>query len=285
MSEAVADLYTNVLHKNLKQYASWPVDSLIRLGDYGLVEGDQFNYVGNIAQLGIPLKDASSPVNIVFEYKSAGVAQTKINAGVSGNVPGTSIGANVKTELKFATENSIYFRSIKLVYSRIDNFAEVSAAIMKQFEAGSWNGSYAFVHNLFQSGGTTIIVTNGNNATIEIEASVKGLQQFDLADASAGLTSTDNGYVGFKVIAGDKLVPLFGLAKVKPRFSWLPFLGGETVKPMMVERASPGQQEGLPDAGALPGHLIVHQKPHITPEMAKAVGKSVDEVFQVGEIE
>jgi hypothetical protein len=285
MSAAIADLYTSLLHKHLKQYAAWPVDSLIRLGDYGFVEGDQFKYVGNITQLGIPCKVESSPVKIVFEYKSRGVAENKIHAGASGSVPGTSISADVKMELKFATEDSLYFRSIRLTYSRIDNFAEVSAAILKQFEAGNWNGSFAFVHNLFQSGGTTIIVTNGNNATIEIEAKVKGLPQFDLADASVGLTSTDNGYVGFKVIADDKLVPLFGLAKVKPRFSWFPFLGGQTVRPMLVDRAPSGQDKSQPDAGALPGHVIVHQKPHITPEMATAVGKSVDEMFQVGEIE
>src|SRR3954453_3728520 len=133
MSEAVAELYTRLLHENLKQYAAWPVGSSLRLGDYGTIDGHTFKRIDNITtQFKIPCKDAISPVNLVFEYKSAGVAETKLNAGASVSIPGANISGSLKTELKFASNNSLYFRSIRLMYSHIDNFAEVSSAILEK---------------------------------------------------------------------------------------------------------------------------------------------------------
>src|SRR6185369_4017064 len=95
-----------------------------------------------------------------------------------------------RTTLKFAKGNSVYFRSIKLRYERIDNFAEVGQAIMRKFEEGTWRGNHAFVHDLFKSAGTTIIVSSNDGAIIEIEAEAKGVEQIDLADASAKLKRT-----------------------------------------------------------------------------------------------
>ena len=283
MSDALADVYTDAVHDELKQYAAWPIGTPIQLGDYGTIEGSIFKRIDNIrSQFKISYTPVSSPVNIVFEFKSVGVEENKVRAGGSVAVPGTSIGGNAKTELKFANGNSVYFRSIRLTLTHIDNFADVSRAIMEKFAAGEWSGSFAFVHSLFKSGGTTIIVSKADNAAIDIEAQVKGLDQFDLADANAGLMSMHDRNVGINVLASDKLVPLFSLAQVKPRFSWFPFLGERSVKTMVTDKLA--IDKVAPEAGALPGHLLVNSKPQISPEMATNAGKTIDEVFQVTEI-
>jgi len=281
MSEQLADVYTDTIHRNLKQYAPWPVDTLIRLGDYGRIEGRQFKRIDNIArEIGIECRPAESTVNLVFEFKSAEVEEINISAAAAGGTAPAS--AKAKATLKFAKRNSVYFRSIKLKYERIDNFAEVSRAIMRRFEEGKWRGNHVFVHDLFKSGGTTIIVSSSDGAMIELEAGAKGIVQFDLADASAKLKHTHDVNVGLKVIAGDHLVPLFGLAQIRPRFRWLPFLGGRLVQPMLAKRIVSDETDQT--SGTIPGHVVVNLKPEISPEIAKDLGKSVDEVFQVEEI-
>jgi hypothetical protein len=283
MSDPLADTYTDAIHTNLKQYASWPVDSGVGLGDYGWIEGSQFNKIGNITRdFGIKVDEAPSPVRLVFEFKSAGIDETSLKAGASGSAPGTPINVNATAALKFAHSNSVYFRSIKLTYNRIDNFAAVGSAIMEKFNAGVWKGNHAFIHSLFKSGGTTIIVSNHDGAEIEIEAGAKGADQIDLADANLQLRSTHDRNVGLKVIASDKLVPLFGLAKVQPRWWWFPFLGGRSVETMLV--APPGAAGGPEASGHLPGHILINTNPELSPDLAKDLGKSVEEIFQVGEI-
>ena len=101
---------------------------------------------------------------------------------------------------------------------------------MEKFKNKEWNGKFAFVHDLFHSGGTTVIISSSDNAAIDIEAGAKGLEQIDLADGSANLSSVHDVNVGLKVIANrvddierDKLVPLFSLSAVRPLFQWFPF--------------------------------------------------------------
>jgi hypothetical protein len=283
MSEQLANVYTDAVHHNLKQYAPWPVDALIRLGDYGRIEGSQFKRIDNIAtEFGIECKPVESAVNLVFEFKSAEVEEININAAAAADGGPASVSAKARATLKFAKRNSVYFRSIQLRYERIDNFAEVNQAIMRRFEEGKWRGNHAFVHDLFKSAGTTIIVSSSDGAIIEIEAGAKGIVQIDLADASAKLKHTHDLNVGLKVIAGENLVPLFGLAQIRPRFRWLPFLGGRTVQPMIAKRLVTDEIEQT--SGAIPGSVVVNLKPELSPQIAKDLGKSVDEIFQVEEI-
>jgi hypothetical protein len=280
MSDDLADIYTDELHRNLKQYAAWPVDSLLQLGDYGILEGRRFKRIGNIkSDFKIRCIAAKSPVNLIFDYKSSGVAVTNVKAGVTAGPSGTSTTANAKTALSFKDSNSIYFRSIRQTYSRVDNFAAVGKALMKAFSAGDWPGSYLFVHDLFTSKGTTIVVSSSSGAEIEIEAGARAVEQIDLADANAKLSVTREVNVGLQVLASDKLVPLFGLAGVRPRFRWLPFLGGRTVKPLLTARP---EEDSL--NAPLPGHVLANMNPEISPETAKDLGKKAEELFQVQEI-
>jgi hypothetical protein len=284
MSNSLADAYTDAIHFHLKQFAAWPVDSGISLGDYGRLEGSQFQKIGNISKdLRINYeKGKPSLVNLVFEYKSAGISETNLKAAASASAPGTPASVNATSTLSFANGHSVYFRSIKLKYEQIDNFATVSSAILKGFEKGTWDGTHVFVHTLFRSGGTTIIISAHAGATIEIEAGAKGVQQIDLADVSLKLKSTHETNVGLRVIASDKLVPLFGLAKIRPRIRWLPFLGGKTVQTMLA--ANPAAAGGAQSSGQLPGHVVAAANPNLSPDLAKELGKGFEDVFQVEEL-
>jgi hypothetical protein len=287
MTTGLDSVYTRAVHQRLKQFATWPVGSLISLGDYGTLEDERFKRLGNIQDdFGIECKGVESPVRMVFDFKSAEVEETSIKAGAKASEGSGLASANAKALLKFGKGDSIYFRSIKLSYSRIDNFSEVRQGIMQKFKTKEWNGKYAFVHDLFHSGGTTVIISSSDDAVIEIEAGVKGLEQIDLADGSAKLSSVHDVNVGLKVIANkvddidrDKLVPLFSLSAVRPRFWWFPFLGGRTVKPMMADLT--GQDNKNPVAGALSGRLLASLDQEVSPGMAEDVGKDIEEVFDV----
>jgi hypothetical protein len=202
MSEALADVYTTAVHHNLKQYATWPIGSLLQVGDYGTLQGTMFNRIGNIAdaRFKIKCKEAQSPARLVFEFKSAEIEETKLRAGASANVTGTPATVNAKATLNFAKSNSVYFRSTRLSYMRLDNFADVSQAIMDAFKKGAWDGNLVFIQDLFISKGTTVIISISDGATIDIEATAKGIEQIDLADVNAGLSFTHDRNVGLKVI-------------------------------------------------------------------------------------
>jgi len=285
MIDPLANVYTDAVHSNLKQYATWPIGALVKLGDYGRVEGTRFQRKGNIYDdFGIQLEPDESPVGLVFDFQSVGIDETKAKARASGSAGAGSAAAIAKATLKFANSNSVYFRSIRLTYSRIDNFSAVSKAIMEKFKAGSWEGSNAFVHDLFSSGGTTVIVSTSANAVIDIEAGVKGLEQIDLADANAKLSSTHSVNVGLKVIANkvedsfcDQLVPLFSLSGVRPRFSWFPFLGEKSVRTLLSNKITP--DVGAPAAGALPGRMAASMEREVSPKIAADVRKEIGEVY------
>jgi hypothetical protein len=137
------------------------------------------------------------------------------------------------------------------------------------------------VQSLFESDGTTVLISTNAGASIEIEAAANAAPPIDLADASLGLTITSENNVGLAAIATPGLTPLLSLSQIRPRNRWLAWLGlgGQEMRPLAI----------APDAGF---GAFTMRSPPATPdnaelrhEIAKELGKPVDELFQVVELE
>lgn len=279
MGSDLAKVYTSSVHDQLRLYGAWPIGEEIGLGDYGKLEGDRFVRRGNIAKdYGITVTPAASDVKLSFEFKSSGIAETRFN--VDGSSGQGGVGASAAVKVTFANEDSVYFRSIDLTHHCVDNLTDVNRRIMEAFKLESWDGKNVFIHSLFQSGGTTILISSSSDGSIELEAAGKGLLELDLANASAGLVVKSEKNVGLKVIAEGDLSPLLSLSAVRPKNRWLALLGlsGKSVQPLLQTTLTRAVSHPLP------GDLISNLDPEISPSIASDLGRDVDDVFQVVEI-
>src|SRR5690349_20796663 len=132
--------YTKTIHENLRQYATWPIGSDLGLGDYGLLDGHWFIKYGNINDLSITYKPWQSETDLSFEFKSSGIEEARIKAAASAESGAAATKASVRVH--FSSDDSVYFRSIRLTYSCFENFPQVAAEVMKGFEQGKWDGKW-----------------------------------------------------------------------------------------------------------------------------------------------
>lgn len=283
MTTSLADVYASAVHDHLRLFANWPIGTERRLGDYGYLDGDIFVQEGNLfddPELGIALQARTSPAEVVFRFKSAGVSVSRLDTAATGSVaaPGE---AKASVSIQFERGNSVYFRSIKLRHLCIDNLPAVNAAILARFAQGKWDGSRVIVQGVFASEGTTILVSSKRKASIQIDAALQTNTPLDLADASAGLSVRSEKDVGLTAVAATGLSPLMTLAGVRPNNRWLAWLGlaGQRVRPLTAT------QDAEPNLVELLANPRIARTSVPGPELASELGKPVEEVFQVVELD
>jgi hypothetical protein len=271
------DFYTKLVYEEWGAYASWPIGSKINLGDYGRLDGYRFVVEGNIKDFGVNVTGFKSKVNLFFELKSSGVKEMRTKGEIVVNDDTKFV-----SRITFQEEESIYFRSIKLNYNCINNIAEVNRKIIGNFKNGTWDGKWAFVSSLFESGGTTIIISNNKGASIEVEANASA-GKIDLADADIQFFVKSEENIGVKIIANRGLIPLLHLSQIRPRIKFLSFLGfdNRTVQPLLLST----RDEIEPvHSIELPGHEITKFDTEISPKVAERLEKDIDDVFHIIEI-
>ena len=83
----LADIYSESIHNNLRMYAAWPIDTPLNLGDFGTLEGQLFQRLGNLKErYNIEVKSLSSNSSVHYDFKSAGLVETTMYAKGDINV-------------------------------------------------------------------------------------------------------------------------------------------------------------------------------------------------------
>ena len=166
MDEQLGLKYAAAMRAGLRLYAAWPFGIELKIGDYGRLTGDLFVKQGHIHDLiSTQLSTDAVPAAVEFNYSSEGVETFQPRATVAG------AGAELSAKVTFEKTESIYFRSIKLQQEWLKGLHQVAAEIMKSFKEGKWDGQWVFIHSLFRSDGTTLLINRGDNAYIEFQGS------------------------------------------------------------------------------------------------------------------
>jgi hypothetical protein len=274
--------YCAATKDNLHFFGVWPPGSPVELGSYGTLQGAVFNALGSIeTKFGIAVRPRPLSPRLQFEFKSTGVTQT--NVAVNMFADGTPAGGSSRamTKLEFKNGGSVFFRTKDAIYTTIANIDEVNNAVMAKFSVGEWDGTYAFVHGFYRAGGTTIIISNEENAQIELEGDVTGGGQLNIADSDAKVSSKSDRDIALNIVAKPGLIPLACLSQIRPRNKWLALLGwSEKHSQPLMATSSEGTQ------GMLTSDTPLTQlRPLISPDVAQAVNCSVDDLYHVIEIE
>lgn len=267
--DSIAESYTSTLHEKLKFFASWPNNMLVQLGDYGTLQGALFAKTGNLGSdfnINIVPDIQSGAVNNVFEHKSGGIKEIQLNADAS------TIQADACVRLEFGSANSLYFKALKSTYSGLKNRAEVDLEILRRYNNDLWDAKLVVVISVIKATATTILISEGKGASVEISGRATTTEGINLVDASAGLSIRSDKHMGLKILASNGLTPLFGLARVKPRTLWEFIVG----KDQRIEQGFFGA-EGL----GISGDVIPSQ---IAKAIIKDSGKSLVELFEFSDL-
>src|SRR5712691_11549941 len=171
---SLVDIYTTAVHDNLRPLrANWEPTQPIKLGDFGILDGEAFQRIGNIADqklnIGKVIKDEIGDQKI---FSSRGNTTLAFHAkGSSANDPAVTVNANI--EISFSAEDAAFFNAAACSYSIVGDKAALGAQIMKAHDAGSWQREWAVVTDLVTAKSTTIVISGSTSGNVVLEASGK----------------------------------------------------------------------------------------------------------------
>lgn len=235
----IVDVYTNAVYSNLKPLrANWEPSQPVKLGNFGVLRGQAFQRLGDVASVGIAIgATIDEALNDQKIFSSASDMSVSFNAA-GGVAPNPAVALNASVSIAFGSKDSAFFNAAGCSYSMIADKVALGNAIMTLYDQGKWHREWAVITDLVTSKATTVVISSASNAKIVLEA--KGNSpKIDLADASIGLNVTSSTNIGYQVIAQAGLTPLIGLSMVQSGFLWW----GNDFKPLS------DQIMGNPDLG------------------------------------
>lgn len=228
--EKLARIYTDTLkHHFENMYASWPPGRPVRLGDYGVLDWNLFNPLGNVGDLGIEFKTRMDDQKDDFEFRSKSGVELTFSARGSVTPAGTPL-AKATLQLDFSKESSIFFTAADCVFEEVADKVRLSRDILERFKKGEWKQEWVVVTSVIRSGATTIVTSAGASSSAVLEA-VGEVDRIDLADASIKLGMKQQRNVGLQIVTREGLQPLMGMSQVQAIHHFWPFVAGHDLKP------------------------------------------------------
>lgn len=219
----IANLYANAVKNNFKVlFANWEPGGPIELGDYGILSDNIFIPVGKLKNdfeefKGDVIQITLDPTQDHKEFKSEKGVEVNLVAKGAFNPQGVQL-AKASIEIKFSSEDSIFFNAAGCSTSRIANKAKIGQIIKELKKQDKWEKKWCVVTDLVHAGKTLIAISQSSNSGLTLEADSPALEKINLADASIKLSPSFERSIGYKVVADEGLNLLIGLCKLKNPF-------------------------------------------------------------------
>ncbi len=210
----ITEVYTDAVHDHLPYYGNPDPGAPLDPGDYGILNGDAFERIGNLRDIGVTFSTKTEKQRSHHDFSSEGVRKTTIEASASGNAgPIAKLKAALK--LDFSRERGVFFNAADCVTEGISNTDALGKQLIKRYDEGDWKKKYVVVTQVVRAGTTTVIISLKAGASVSLEAT-GDVQAIDLADASLRLRPVDNSSDSvYKVTSAEGMTPLMKLFRVK----------------------------------------------------------------------
>ena len=209
----MSSTYTKEIRKSLGYCATWLPNTMVRLGDIGVLKGHSYRRVGTAKDFGLEFTTREGPGLAVLDHKSADSVNVRINAaGDGGPIVKSVLPGEVRAslEIKFVSANAVMFQAGPTMIQEMEDLNAVGLRIMALYERGKWSDDYVLITELVRAERTTVLIASGAGATVVFSADAGvELGPTSLIDAKAGLKLENSRNIGTRIVSESGLTPLF----------------------------------------------------------------------------
>jgi hypothetical protein len=226
--------YTNEIFKQFGYLATWLPSIPLKIGDIGIIKGNVFTRVSNLEDKGILFDVINDDTKSDLEYSSKGAVS--ITTKLSGTIAPTNSGL---TELdagiivEFSKENAILFKANGTLTIIIKDQIRLGENILQLFKDGEWNKDWAVITELVNAETASILISSSKDGKVElkVKANIEA-KALDIANSELNFDLSFSKDVSTKIIAQERLTPLFRTSKVKSRLFASPIFKANNVDTM-----------------------------------------------------
>jgi hypothetical protein len=217
---SLVDSIASVLHDELKCHTGWPpIATKLSLGDYGVLDGNVFNKLGNLAALQIRYGGEEGPP-ARLDFTSADTMITRLVAGGEVNAfPAGTVEASLR--VCFQSANALMIKAGSITVHAMPDVGVV-AARLKKIHAPGWGSSNAVVGAVLTADKPMLIGTREAGTEVAFDGQTDALKSLDVGRFGAGIAFASNKELGLKILGESGVIGvrlfrlrLFG---AQPRF-------------------------------------------------------------------
>jgi hypothetical protein len=215
---SVNKAYTREIKRNLNYSAMWLPSVKVELGTVGTLTGYEFKEVTTLGELGITFIVSPQGAKGTIQHNTSGAVA--INFKAAGQVlEGSSLGINdAGAVVNFGRGRAICFQASGCQSPTIQNTFELLDQILKAYERGSWKREYVLVTEVIRATATTVLISNGDGAKIELRANGNvGPAGLSLVILDAAFSIQHELRMETKILAKGELRPLFRSCALRNR--------------------------------------------------------------------
>ncbi|MER7251605.1 hypothetical protein [Kribbella sp. NPDC000426] len=213
------------MHRRFGQFACWPPNTPLALGDVGVLRRDRFDKATTLADLGIRSLPDETGTPTLLEYSSA----DEVRLVIDGEARAAAVlpPLEAKISISFARGGATFFQAAGAVKQSITNLPKLERELRPLLARKIWRPEWAVVTSVQRTGPTIILVSDRRDAKVEFSVSADTLgPSIPLAAAAAGIEFGSMHGVGVRVVAPEGTTPLFGAAQFRGRNRTLTYRTG-----------------------------------------------------------
>jgi hypothetical protein len=216
---AISKQYAREMNEKFGYFATWLPNVRLKLGDIGVVRKQVFEPVSSLEQLGIAFAIDRDRQAADLDYTSSDAVSIEAKSSAAAHDPAeTAAQAGGSISISFSRAEAVVFQASGCVTSRIADVKSLGEEILSRYHRDAWDPDHVVVTDLISAGGATILISNGQNAHIDLAIRVEaGSGMTKIAEANANVTVTRAAGIGTRIVAAAGLTPLFKVAGVKRR--------------------------------------------------------------------
>ncbi|HUS11254.1 MAG TPA: hypothetical protein VMZ30_12380 [Pyrinomonadaceae bacterium] len=222
---SMAKMYGTAVRDEIKLFTAWPIGTNISLGDVGFLtrHGKLFERRTNLANFDTTFGVKKGTTTTDFDITLARDFETRFKAAGNAPLAGSSLlTTDVGVAIGYGEGSSVVVRA-HTVESSIDDLQKLEADLIRvSTDAGSrWHSNFVVVTTVYESTGTTIILSSGKKTNLDIKARADVAIPFDLADVNVGLAAASGSSKFISALARTNFVPFFQAHHIAGRY-WGP---------------------------------------------------------------
>lgn len=229
----IGEIYTKEIYREFGYFVTWLPSLQIKLGDVGVLKGNQFTKITTLKEQKIPFKIDEHHSEIDLNYSSKG--GVSISTKLEGVLPiSTSVLKQEDTGviLNFSKENAILFKVNSAVEKTISNRLKIGEEVIRHYKENSWEKNWVVITELVQAESASILISKSAKGKIELKTRLESTPS-DIFKLDSEMQLVFHQDIALKILANKGLTPLFKTMKLKGGF---PFKARFTAKAMNFEK-------------------------------------------------
>lgn len=222
MSDTIAKAYANTIKKHQRTYfAVWKPGVQVKLGDYGIMNGNIFVLMGNINDFDelkdfeLDIREDNTEDHMRF-VSQQGVSFT-LSPQAKTNVEGVNINASM--DISFTREHGVFFNAAGCTIDSIVNVHMLGLKLMDIHKKDKlrWRREFVLVSSVMKAKSGLIVISTSSDFALTFEAKAE-VPVIDLAKVGLDLQVSKQTSAGEVYILNEGFNPLVGLMKIQSKF-------------------------------------------------------------------